>query len=213
MENITEVLIRDEVPPASMEPKMPTSVGDQQKLTTIVTGTPSKGKRMANILMVVLNPSKVDSSVVPKIIESPPSFIVAENVTSKLKVDDGKEVSLDMGTTGALKTYSIIDAAREKEQEKIKASNAEDSTKGKTILVSEEAPPATREYIIFHALSGKLTNEQIVEVQDYTEDLKYPSVSLIHGGYDEDDYLYCILDSREIDVCHEMIDSMDSVLS
>jgi hypothetical protein len=36
----------------------------------------------------------------------------------------------------------------------------------------------------------------------------YPSGSLVYGGNDEDDYLYCLPDSVEIEVCHEMMDKM-----
>jgi hypothetical protein len=62
-----------------------------------------------------------------------------------------------------------------KEHEKIEASNVEGSTKGKTSLPSEGAPPAPREYIIRHASGGKLTTDQFAEVQYYAEGLKYPS--------------------------------------
>jgi hypothetical protein len=57
-------------------------------------------------------------------------------------------------------------------------------------------------------LGGKLTRDQIAEVQDYAEDLKYPSVSLVYGGNDEDDYLYCLSDNRELELCREMIGMM-----
>jgi hypothetical protein len=53
-----------------------------------------------------------------------------------------------------------------------------------------------------------LTAEQIAVVQNFAEELKYPSGPLVYGGKDEDDYLYCLLDSREIDVCQEMMDNM-----
>lgn len=68
-----------------------------------------------------------------------------------------------------------------------------------------------REYIIRNAWGGKLTFEQIAEVQDYAEDLKYPSGSLIYGGNDENDNLFCLPDSREIEVCREMMDKMGSL--
>jgi hypothetical protein len=32
--------------------------------------------------------------------------------------------------------------------------------------------------------------------------------SLVYEGNDEDDYLYCLLDNKEIDVCHKMMDNM-----
>jgi hypothetical protein len=50
--------------------------------------------------------------------------------------------------------------------------------------------------------------EQIVEVEHYVNDLKYPRGSLVYGGVDEDDFLYCLLDSKEVNVCHEMMSNM-----
>jgi hypothetical protein len=79
----------------------------------------------------------------------------------------------------------------------------------KESLPALEAMPFTgHKYIIRPASGGKLTREKIAEVQHYTQDLKYPSGSLVYGGNDEDDYLYCLPDNKEIDVCHEMMDKM-----
>jgi hypothetical protein len=68
---------------------------------------------------------------VPTIIESPLIATVVENMTSELKVPAIIEVSLDANMTSASKAYSITDAARGKEQEKIKAYNAEGLTEGR----------------------------------------------------------------------------------
>jgi hypothetical protein len=53
-----------------------------------------------------------------------------------------------------------------------------------------------------------LTKEQIVVVQHYARDLRYPRGSLVYRGNDEDDYLYYLPDNKEVDVCHEMMDNM-----
>jgi hypothetical protein len=45
-------------------------------------------------------------------------------------------------------------------------------------------------------------------VQHYAKDLKYPRGSLIYGGNDKDDFLYCLPDSKEINVCDKMMDNM-----
>lgn len=90
----------------------------------------------------------------------------------------------------APKGYSISDTIQVKEQEKIEALGAEGSTEKKAPTATKEALSKQRKYIIRHASRGKLTTEQIVEVQDYSEDLNYPSGSLVYGGNDEDDYLY-----------------------
>jgi hypothetical protein len=51
--------------------------------------------------------------------------------------------------------------------------------------------------------------EQIAEVHHYARDLKYPRGSLVYWGNDEDEYLYCLPDNKEIDVCREIMDNMD----
>jgi hypothetical protein len=63
-------------------------------------------------------------------------------------------------------------------------------------------------YIVCHALGKRLPEEQITEVQYYAKDLKYPRGSLVYGGSDKDDFLYCLPDNKEINVCREMMDNM-----
>jgi hypothetical protein len=64
----------------------------------------------------------------------------------------------------------------------------------------EMVPVENLDYIIRHASGKQLTKEQIVEVHHYARDLKYPRGSLVYGGNDEDNYLYCLPDNKEIDV-------------
>jgi hypothetical protein len=64
------------------------------------------------------------------------------------------------------------------------------------------------EFIVRHASGKQLSEEQVAEVQHYAMDLKYPLGSLVYGGNDEDDFLYCLLDSKEIHVCREMMDNI-----
>jgi hypothetical protein len=59
-----------------------------------------------------------------------------------------------------------------------------------------------------HASGTKLSNEQIVEAQHYVRDLQYPRGSLVFNGDDEDDFLYCLPDNKEIHVCREMADNI-----
>jgi hypothetical protein len=40
------------------------------------------------------------------------------------------------------------------------------------------------------------------------KDLKYPYGSLVYRGNDEDDFLYCLPDNKDINVCREMMDNM-----
>jgi hypothetical protein len=71
-----------------------------------------------------------------------------------------------------------------------------------------EAPTEELEFIVRHASGKQLSEEQIAETQHYAKDLKYPRGSLIYGGDDEDDFLYCLPDNKEINVCREMVDNI-----
>jgi hypothetical protein len=64
------------------------------------------------------------------------------------------------------------------------------------------------EFIVRHALGKQLSEEQIAEAKQYAKHLKYPRGSLVYGGDDEDDFLYCLPDNKEIYVCREMMKNM-----
>jgi hypothetical protein len=55
---------------------------------------------------------------------------------------------------------------------------------------------------------GKILKEQIAEARHYARDLQYPRGSLVYGGDDEDDFLCCLPDNKEIHVCREMADNI-----
>jgi hypothetical protein len=84
----------------------------------------------------------------------------------------------------------------------------ESLSKKPTSPIPEAPSQGDLEYIVRHASVKQLSEEQIVEVQHYAKDLKYPRGSLVYGGNDEDDFLYCLPDSKEINVCREMMDNM-----
>jgi hypothetical protein len=54
----------------------------------------------------------------------------------------------------------------------------------------------------------KLSKEEIAEARQYAKDLKYPPGSLVYNGTNEDDFLYCLPDNKEISVCREMAKNM-----
>lgn len=74
--------------------------------------------------------------------------------------------------------------------------------------VAEATPVEDLELIVRHASGKKLSKEQIAEMQHYARDLRYPRGTLVYGGNVENDFLYCLSDNKEIDVCHEMVDNM-----
>jgi hypothetical protein len=64
------------------------------------------------------------------------------------------------------------------------------------------------EFIVRHAARKKLLEEQVAEARQYAKDLKYPPGSLVFNGIDEDDFLYCLPDNKEICVCQEMAENI-----
>jgi hypothetical protein len=64
------------------------------------------------------------------------------------------------------------------------------------------------DYIIRHASGKRLSKEEIFEAKHYARELKYPKGALVFNGMDEDDFLYCLSDNKELSVCQEMTRSM-----
>jgi hypothetical protein len=60
-------------------------------------------------------------------------------------------------------------------------------------------------FIILHALGKQLSSEKAAETEQYAKELKYPHGSLVYVGGNDDDFLYCLPDGKDINVCREMI--------
>jgi hypothetical protein len=71
-----------------------------------------------------------------------------------------------------------------------------------------EASSEGLDFIIRHASGKKLSEEEITEAKHYTRELKYPKGALVYNGMDEDDFLYCLPDNKEISVCRKMAKNM-----
>jgi hypothetical protein len=53
-----------------------------------------------------------------------------------------------------------------------------------------------------------LSEEEIAKATHYAKELKYPKGSLVYNGTDEDDFLYCFPDNKELSVCRETARNM-----
>jgi hypothetical protein len=71
-----------------------------------------------------------------------------------------------------------------------------------------EAPSEDLDFIIRHASRKRLSEEEIVEAKHYARELKYPKGVLVFNDTNEDDFLYCLPDNKEISVCREMAKNM-----
>jgi hypothetical protein len=141
---------------------------------------------MANVLDVVLRPSNIPT---------PDPIKIFKDKVEELKMTAEEAASPDLGKTRPLKS----NPSKQK---------VESLPERITLPIPEVAPLGDLEYIVRHALGKQLTEQQIAEVQHYARDLMCPRGSLVYGGNDEDDYLYCLPDNKEINVCREMMDNM-----
>jgi hypothetical protein len=71
-----------------------------------------------------------------------------------------------------------------------------------------KAPSEGLDYIIRHASEKRLSEKEVFEAKHYTRELKYLKGALVFNGTDEDDFLYCLPDNKELSVCREMAKSM-----
>jgi hypothetical protein len=74
----------------------------------------------------------------------------------------------------------------------------------KSAASTPEALKENTEYIIRHASGKNLSTEEKREAQYYAQKLKYPKGALVFNDSGEEDFLYCLPDSKEISVCPEM---------
>jgi hypothetical protein len=84
----------------------------------------------------------------------------------------------------------------------------EERTSKESEFPAAEASTEGLEFIVRHAAGKKLSEEQVAEARQYAKDLKYPPGSLVFNGTDEDDFLYCLSDNKEISVCQEMAENI-----
>jgi hypothetical protein len=71
-----------------------------------------------------------------------------------------------------------------------------------------EALTEAIDYIYRHASGKKLSEDEIVEERHYAQKLKYPKGALVFNGSNEDDFLYCLPDNKEISVFRKIAKSM-----
>ena len=152
-----------------------------------------KRKRMVNVLDV-LETIKSSSTTPKKIVET-------------------SEVHTEAFVAEASKQQSETEAGPS-EPAKVKSLEAEETEIAEQILAEETgtaAPEASSEvldYIVRHASGKRLSEEEIFEANHYARELKYPKGALVFNGTDEDDFLYCLPDNKELSVCREMARSM-----
>jgi hypothetical protein len=153
---------------------------DLPKMQKIPAATP-KRRRMASVLDAVIETTKALSPAPKKI---------AEATKVQAEAEARPSVPIEM-----------------------KPAAPEDKTVGQIVpekieAPASEAPTEDVDYIIRHASWKKLSQEEILEARHHAQRLKYPKGALVFNGTNEDDFLYCLPDNKEISVCREIAKSM-----
>jgi hypothetical protein len=145
-----------------------------------------KRKRMVNVLDV-LETIKSSSTTPKKIIktfEAHTESFVAEASKQQSEIETGPS-----------------EPAKVKSLEAEKAEIAEQILGEEAGTAAPEASSKVLDYIVRHASGKKLSEEEIFEANHYARELKYPKGALVFNGTDEDDFLYCLPDNKELSVC------------
>jgi hypothetical protein len=134
---------------------------------------------------------------------------IKSSSTTPKKIVETSEVQIEDLGAEALKYQSETEAGPS-EPTNVKSLETEETETTEQIMAEETgtaAPEASSEafdYILRHASGKKLTEKEKQEAQFYAQKLKYPKGALIFNGSGEEDFLYCLPDSKEISVCREM---------
>jgi hypothetical protein len=181
--------------PKILSPLIEATLPKMQKASA---ATP-KRRRMANVLDAVLEAIKVLSPATAK-------KIAEAEAKSQAKAETGQaeaEATQAQGKTEAgpsVPTETKLVAPEEKTAEQIAPEKIETSAPKDLIK--------NIDFIIRHASGKKLSKEEILEARHYSRKLKYPKGALVFNGSNEDDFLYCLADNKEISVCREIGRSM-----
>jgi hypothetical protein len=147
---------------------------------------------MANMLDVVMETTK---ALIPA-----PTKKIAEAVKVQAEAEAGPSVPIKM------KAVASNDKAEQQTSDTGMSAGQDIMEKAKS--PAPEAPAENVDYIIRHSSGKKLSKEEILEARHYAQKLKYPKGALLFNCTNEDDFLYCLPNNKEIFVCWEIAKSM-----
>jgi hypothetical protein len=169
-------------PPA--EAKLP-------KVQKALAATPMR-RRMANVLDVVLETAKALSpGPIKKIAE-------AAKVQAEAEAEPAAPIKTKAVTPADKTDQHASDAGMAEGQDATERAKSP----------APEAAVEDDDYIYRHASGKKLSEEGVLEAIHYARKLKYPKGALVFNDTNDDDFLYCLPDNKEISVCREIAKSM-----
>jgi hypothetical protein len=157
-----------------------------------------KRRRMSNILDVLETVKTLNSTPSRKTVE-------ASKVQTKAQT---KPAEIEVAVI-QVETEAGPSEPAEKEPSKIEERATEEKATEQILpeKVATPAPEALKEsidYFIRHASGKGLSKEEEREAQHYAQKLKYPKGALVFNDSGEEDFLYCLPDSKQISIYREM---------
>jgi hypothetical protein len=157
-----------------------------------------KRRRMANILDVLETVKTLNSTPSRKISEASKAQTEVETEQTEI------ETAVIQAGTEAGPSEPAEKKPAEIEEKAIEEKATEQISPEKVATPAPEALKESIDYIICHTSGKGLSKEEEREAQHYAQKLKYPKGALVFNGSGEEDFLYCLPDSKEISVCWEM---------
>jgi hypothetical protein len=168
----------------------PPQESELPKVSKVPAITP-KRRRMASVLDAVMESSKV---------QTPASAPDRKGEIPKKSSEAGMTLdTVEAGPSAPIKAYA---------SEAIPLTLEEENLPKKVKSPAPEVVAEELDFIVRHASGKQLSKEQVAEAKQYARDLKYPERSLIYNGTNEDKFLYCLPDDKEISVFLEMAGSI-----
>jgi hypothetical protein len=99
-----------------------------------------------------------------------------------------------------IKTKAVVPEDKAEQQTSDTGMAAGQDMMEKSKSPAPEASAKDVDFIIRHASGKTLSDEEILEARHYAQKLKYPKGALVLNGTNEDDFLYCLPDNKEISV-------------
>jgi hypothetical protein len=183
-----------------LEVVSPSAEVTMPKIQKGLAATP-KRRRMASVLDV-LETVKASSSTPGKITKASKMQIEA-----KTKLTEA-EAAMSQASAEAKPSEPAKEKPSEIGEKAAEEEAIEQTLPEKAAAPTPEATSEDLDYVIRHASGKRLSEEEIFEAKHYARELKYPKGALVFNGTDEDDFLYCLPDNKELSVCREMARSM-----
>jgi hypothetical protein len=157
-----------------------------------------KRRRMANVLDMLETVKALSSTPLGKIAEA--SKLQAEAETKPAEI----EAAVSQASAEAGPSELTEKKPSEIEEKATEEKASEQTPPEKVATPAPEALNESIDYIICHALGKTFSKEEKREAQHYAQKLKYPKGALVFNGSEEEDFLYCLPDNKEISVSQEI---------